>query len=118
MSAQMSPLIKSRMRQVKTMHFIGIGGVGMGGIAEVVHKLGFKVTGSDLSQNPLTERLQSLGVTIFVGHTADNVSAADVVVVSTAVPADNPELSYARERQIPIVPRAVMLGELMRQCPH
>lgn len=114
MSIEMSPSIKSQMRRVKTMHFIGIGGVGMGGIAEVMFHLGFTVTGSDLSQNALTERLRSLGVTVFTGHSASNVKYADVVVVSTAVPSDNPELVRARERRIPIVPRAAMLGELMR----
>jgi len=114
MSVEMSPLIKSQMRRVKTMHFIGIGGVGMGGIAEVMFHLGFNVTGSDLSQNTLTERLRTLGMTVFSGHAAENVKYADVVVVSTAVPQDNPELIRARERRIPVVPRAAMLGELMR----
>jgi len=114
MVVEMSPLIKSQMRRVKTMHFIGIGGVGMGGIAEVMFHLGFKVTGSDLSQNALTERLRSLGITVYAGHAAENVKYADVVVVSTAVPEDNPELIRARERRIPVVPRAAMLGELMR----
>ena len=114
MVVEMSPLIKSQMRRVKTMHFIGIGGVGMGGIAEVMHHLGFKVTGSDLSQNALTERLRGLGVTVYAGHAAENVKYADVVVVSTAVPEENPELIRARERRIPVVPRAAMLGELMR----
>lgn len=114
MVVEMSPLIKSQMRRVRTMHFIGIGGVGMGGIAEVMHHLGFNVTGSDLSQNALTERLRGLGVKVFSGHSADHVKYADVVVVSTAVPDDNPELQRARDRRIPVVPRAAMLGELMR----
>ena len=114
MVVEMSPLIKSQMRRVKTMHFIGIGGVGMGGIAEVMFHLGFKVTGSDLSQNALTERLRSIGITVYAGHAAENVKYADVVVVSTAVPEDNPELQRARDRRIPVVPRAAMLGELMR----
>ncbi len=114
MVIEMSPLIKSQMRRVRTMHFIGIGGVGMGGIAEVMFHLGFTVTGSDMSVNALTTRLSSLGVTVYQGHAADNVKYADVVVVSTAVPEDNPELMRARERRIPVVPRAAMLGELMR----
>lgn len=114
MNAEMSPLVKSQMRRVRTMHFIGIGGVGMGGIAEVMFHLGFKVTGSDLTQNALVERLRNLGVTVFIGHATENVKYADVVVVSSAVPEDNPELVRARERRIPVVPRAAMLGELMR----
>ncbi len=114
MIVEVSPLIKSQMRRVRTMHFIGIGGVGMGGIAEVMHHLGFTVTGSDLSTNALTERLTKLGVKVFNGHAAENVKYADVVVVSTAVPEDNPEVVGARERRIPVVPRAEMLAELMR----
>ncbi len=114
MIVEVSPVIKSQMRRVRTMHFIGIGGVGMGGIAEVMHHLGFTVTGSDLSQNALTERLRKLGVEVFPGHSASNVKYADVVVVSTAVPEDNPEVISARERRIPVVPRAEMLAELMR----
>lgn len=114
MVIEMSPLIKSQMRRVRTMHFIGIGGVGMGGIAEVMFHLGFNVTGSDMSVNALTTRLSSLGITVHQGHDASNVKYADVVVVSTAVPEDNPELVRARERRIPVVPRAAMLGELMR----
>jgi len=114
MIVEVSPVVKSQMRRVRCMHFIGIGGVGMGGIAEVMHHLGFTVTGSDLSQNALTERLRKLGVKVFAGHAAENVKYADVVVVSTAVPADNPEIVSARERRIPVVPRAEMLAELMR----
>ena len=96
------------------MHFIGIGGVGMGGIAEVMHHLGFQVSGSDLGSNTLTGRLKSLGVVVFRGHVAAQVEEADVVVVSTAVPEDNPELQRARELRIPVVRRAEMLAELMR----
>ena len=114
MVIDMSPAVKSQMRRIGTMHFVGIGGVGMGGIAEVMLNLGFRVSGSDLASNVLTQRLTDLGATIFQGHDAQHVEAADVLVVSTAVPEDNPELLRARERQIPIVPRAAMLAELMR----
>jgi len=108
------PSVKSQMRRVRAMHFIGIGGVGMGGIAEVMHHLGFNVSGSDLGSNPLTQRLASLGVTVKQGHAAEHVDGVDVVVVSTAVPEDNPELARARELHIPVVRRAEMLAELMR----
>jgi len=114
MVVDISPTVKSQMRRVRAMHFIGIGGVGMGGIAEVMHHLGFKVSGSDLGSNALTERLASLGVTVRKGHEAEYVEAVDVVVVSTAVPEDNPELLRARELHIPVVRRAEMLAELMR----
>jgi len=114
MVVDISPLVKSQMRRVRAMHFIGIGGVGMGGIAEVMHHLGFRVSGSDLSSNALTARLASLGVTIVEGHAAVNVDEADVVVVSTAVPEDNPEIVRARELGLPIARRAEMLAELMR----
>jgi len=114
MVVEFSPTVKSQMRRVRTMHFIGIGGVGMGGIAEVMHHLGFKVSGSDLGSNALTQRLASLGVTVQQGHAAMHVEAVDVVVVSTAVPEDNPELARARELHIPVVRRAEMLAELMR----
>lgn len=109
-----SPLVKSQMRRVRAMHFIGIGGVGMGGIAEVMHHLGFRVSGSDLGSNPLTQRLQGLGVEVMKGHLAEHVEDADVVVISTAVPDDNPELVRAREMRLPVVRRAEMLAELMR----
>lgn len=114
MVGNISPAVKSQMRRVRTMHFIGIGGVGMGGIAEVMHHLGFRVTGSDLGSNALTRRLASLGIDVKRGHAAEHVDDADVVVISTAVPADNPEIEHARERHIPIVRRAEMLAELMR----
>ena len=114
MIVEVSPVVRGQMRRVRTIHFIGIGGVGMGGIAEVMFHLGFKVTGSDVSGNALTERLSSLGVTVFRGHGGDNVKYADVVVVSSAIPDDNPEVIAARERRIPVVPRAEMLAELMR----
>lgn len=114
MVIDISPVVKSQMRRVRAMHFIGIGGVGMGGIAEVMHHLGFRVSGSDLGSNPLTKRLQGLGVEVKQGHAAEYVEDADVVVISTAVPEDNPELQRARELRIPVVRRAEMLAELMR----
>jgi len=100
--------------KVKHIHFVGIGGAGMSGIAEVLANLGFVVSGSDLNENSTTRRLAGLGVRTFVGHTAENISGADAVVVSTAVQADNPEVLAARGRYLPVVPRAQMLAELMR----
>lgn len=114
MIAPISPAVKSQMRRIQIMHFIGIGGVGMGGIAEVMHHLGFKVSGSDLGSNALTQRLTELGIKVMKGHAAEHVELADVVVVSTAVPETNPELMRARELHIPVVRRAEMLAELMR----
>lgn len=114
MVIDISPVVKGQMRRVRAMHFIGIGGVGMGGIAEVMHHLGFRVSGSDLGSNALTERLLKLGVAVKRGHAAEHVDDADVVVISTAVPEDNPELVHARELSIPVVRRAEMLAELMR----
>ncbi|MBR4940295.1 MAG: UDP-N-acetylmuramate--L-alanine ligase [Burkholderiaceae bacterium] len=99
---------------IKRIHFVGIGGTGMNGIAEVMKNLGYEVTGSDMAHNAATERLESLGVKIFYEHAASNVDGADAVVVSTAIKADNPEVVAAREARISIVPRAVMLAELMR----
>lgn len=96
------------------VHFVGIGGVGMSGIAEVLANLGYRVSGSDLRVGASARRLAELGVIVFEGHAAEQVGAADVVVVSSAVPADNPEVTAARERQLPIIPRAEMLAELMR----
>ena len=96
------------------VHFIGIGGIGMSGIAEVLHNLGFKVQGSDQADSANCQRLRDNGIECFVGHTAANLGAADVVVVSTAIKKGNPELMAARERQLPIVRRAEMLAELMR----
>lgn len=114
MAMTLSPVVKSQMRRVRGMHFIGIGGVGMGGIAEVMHNLGFRVSGSDLGGNALTQRLEELGVTVYRGHTESQVEDADVVVISTAVPDDNSELVRARELGLPIVRRAEMLAELFR----
>ena len=99
---------------VNKIHFVGIGGTGMNGIAEVLVTLGYKVTGSDMATNAATERLSGLGVQIFHEHVAENVKGADVVVISSAIKADNPEVVAARQARIPVVPRAVMLAELMR----
>jgi UDP-N-acetylmuramate--alanine ligase len=100
--------------KVKHVHFVGIGGSGMSGIAEVLLNLGYQVSGSDLSENPVTQRLARLGAVVKVGHEAANVSGADAVVTSTAVKADNIEVATARAKRIPVVPRALMLAELMR----
>jgi len=100
--------------KVKRVHFVGIGGAGMSGIAEVLATQGFTVSGSDLAASAATRRLANLGVTITIGHAAAHVADANAVVVSTAVAADNPEVLAARERGIPVVPRALMLAELMR----
>jgi UDP-N-acetylmuramate--alanine ligase len=102
------------MGRVRRVHFVGIGGAGMGGIAEVLRNLGYEVQGSDLRSNSVTQRLESLGVTIFTGHRAEQVRDSDVVVTSSAVNSSNPEVIEARERRIPVVPRAEMLAELMR----
>jgi len=105
------PMMQSRVNQI---HMVGIGGSGMNGIAEVLINMGFDVTGSDLSAGTAVRRLQRLGANIFIGHGAGNVDGADVVVKSTAIPEENPELVRARELGIPIIPRAEMLAELMR----
>ena len=99
---------------VKHIHFVGIGGAGMCGIAEVLVTLGYRVSGSDLARSGSTDRLASLGARIAIGHDAQNIEGADAVVVSTAVRSDNPEVLAARRKHVPIVPRAVMLAELMR----
>ncbi|MES2282042.1 MAG: UDP-N-acetylmuramate--L-alanine ligase [Pseudomonadota bacterium] len=99
---------------IKNIHFIGLGGSGMSGIAEVLHNLGYVISGSDLSDSPTLRRLASLGIKTYVGHAAGNLATVDAVVTSTAVQADNPEVLAAREKRIPVVPRALMLAELMR----
>jgi UDP-N-acetylmuramate--alanine ligase len=99
---------------VKHIHFVGIGGSGMSGIAEVLHNLGYTISGSDLSDGAVLKRLASLGIQTSIGHSAQHVAGADAVVTSTAVKADNPEVLQARAMHIPIVPRALMLAELMR----
>lgn len=100
--------------RVRRIHFVGIGGVGMSGVAEVLANLSFSVSGSDLVDSVALQRLRQLGVDIFIGHHGDNIAGADVVVVSTAVASDNVEVDAANEAKIPVVPRAEMLGELMR----
>ena len=110
----MHKLTSAMQSRVKHIHFIGIGGVGMGGIAEVLLNLGYEVSGSDLANNALIDHLRELGATVMIGHDPSFLSGAEVVVVTTAVGEDNVELQAARERRIPIVPRAEMLAELMR----
>jgi UDP-N-acetylmuramate--alanine ligase len=99
---------------IKHIHFVGVGGAGMSGIAEVLRNLGYLISGSDLADSPTLQRLGSLGIKTYVGHAAANVIGADAIVTSTAVQADNPEVMAARKRKIPVVPRAIMLAELMR----
>jgi UDP-N-acetylmuramate--alanine ligase len=102
------------MSTFRRVHFIGIGGVGMSGIAEVLHNLGYAVSGSDRAHSPTAQRLQQLGIVVHVGHAVENIGDADVVVTSSAIKQDNPELVAARAARIPVIPRAEMLGELMR----
>src|SRR5256885_5791364 len=101
-------------REIGPIHFVGIGGIGMGGIAEVLCNLGYTVQGSDASESGNVARLRDKGITVSVGHKAENVDGADVVVVSTAIKRDNPELMAARAQRLPVVRRAEMLAELMR----
>jgi UDP-N-acetylmuramate--alanine ligase len=114
MTQTLRRLSDNRMRRIQHIHFVGIGGSGMGGIAEVLINLGYDVRGSDLKPNAVTERLQGLGAKIAFGHDAANLGNADVVVVSSAVKPDNPEVQAALARRLPVVQRAEMLGELMR----
>jgi UDP-N-acetylmuramate--alanine ligase len=100
--------------KIQRIHFVGIGGIGMSGIAEVLLNLGYKISGSDLKNSAITQRLTTLGATIFEGHRAENMAGADVVVASTAVPSDNPEIAQARALHVPVIQRAEMLAELMR----
>ena len=100
--------------KIKHLHFIGIGGSGMSGIAEVLLNLGYHVSGSDLAENASAKRLKTLGATVVIGHVASNIAGADVVVISSAVKADNPEVVAAKAARVPVVPRAIMLAELMR----
>jgi UDP-N-acetylmuramate--alanine ligase len=102
------------MRRIRRIHMIGVGGTGMSGIAEVLVNLGYDVAGSDLRASPVTERLVDKGVEVFIGHAAENIGSADVVVSSSAVDEENPEVVAARENRVPVVPRAEMLAELMR----
>src|SRR5450631_3552586 len=104
--------------KIQRIHFVGIGGIGMSGIAEVLLNLGYRVQGSDASENANTQRLRDKGANVFIGHDSGNLGEAAVVVVSTAIKRDNPELVAAREKRLPVVRRAEMLAELMRlkQC--
>ncbi|MGP1720959.1 UDP-N-acetylmuramate--L-alanine ligase, partial [Shewanella frigidimarina] len=111
--AQLRSMIPE-MRRIKRIHFVGIGGAGMGGIAEVLVNEGYQISGSDIAINSVTERLASLGAKIIIGHQAQSVEQVDVVVVSTAINPQNPEIIAAKELRIPIVRRAEMLAELMR----
>jgi UDP-N-acetylmuramate--alanine ligase len=106
--------MNTRMRRINKIHFVGIGGVGMGGIAEVLLNLGYQVQGSDIRHSRVTRRLESLGARISIGHQAENVGDADVIVVSSAIRTSNPEIEAARLQRIPVVQRAEMLAELMR----
>ncbi len=102
------------MRRIRNIHFVGIGGAGMSGIAEVLKNQGYDVSGSDIKEGAVTDRLVAMGITVAIGHREENSAQADVVVVSTAVSEDNPEVVAARNRRVPIVPRAEMLAEIMR----
>src|SRR5437764_10266567 len=101
-------------KRIKHVHFVGIGGIGMSGIAEVLLNLGYKVTGSDVRSTPITERLERGGATIYPRHVAENAIGAHVVVTSSAVRPDNPEIQEAERRKIPVIARAEMLAELAR----
>ena len=101
-------------RRIKHVHFVGAGGIGMCGLAELLHNQGYRVSGSDLREGPTVERLRSLGIPVSVGHAAANLGDVDVVVYSSAVPPHNPELREAERRGIPVIPRAEMLAEVMR----
>ena len=107
-------MIGSLFKKVKDVHFVGIGGVGMSGIAEILLALGFNVSGSDLQESPTVVHLKSLGAQVHVGHRKEHLDKADVVVYSSAVSEDNPEVVAAKERRIPVIARAEMLAELMR----
>ena len=100
--------------RVRHVHFVGVGGIGMSGLAEILRTMDFDVSGSDMKGNDTTERLEALGVKVTIGHKKENVDGADVVVYSTAIKASNPELVRARELEIPHVSRGEMLAELMR----
>ena len=99
---------------IKHIHFVGIGGAGMSAIAEILHNLGYRVSGSDQSDSAVTRRLSDLGLTVYIGHAATHIAGAQAVVTSTAVKADNPEVTAARAARVPVVARAVLLAELMR----
>lgn len=106
--------LSPRMGHVEHIHFVGVGGAGMCGIAEVLHNEGYHITGSDLTENRVVQRLRALGILIYTGHHQAHITDADVVVCSTAISSDNPEVVAARAQLIPVIPRAAMLAELMR----
>ena len=106
--------MKGVATDIGTVHFVGIGGIGMSGIAEVMHNLGYTVQGSDIAEGYVVDGLRARGITVMIGHAAENVAGCAVVVTSTAVKRDNPEVVYALEHRIPVVRRAEMLAELMR----
>jgi UDP-N-acetylmuramate--alanine ligase len=114
MSNTHHPMASQLMRRIRRIHFVGIGGAGMGGIAEVLHNQGYQVTGSDLNSNAMTKHLQNMGIAVMVGHQAEHIQGTDVVVCSSAIHDDNPEITAAHAAHIPVVARAAMLGELMR----
>ena len=107
-------IVRQPLGDIQRIHFVGIGGTGMSGIAEVLSNLGYQVSGSDIKASPVTERLEKAGVTVYIGHDAENIAKVDVVVTSTAVNKQNPEVKRAYESRIPVIPRAEMLAELMR----
>jgi UDP-N-acetylmuramate--alanine ligase len=106
--------MNAQFRRIRRIHFVGIGGSGMGGIAEVLLNLGYEIQGSDLKSSAITDRLTTLGARISIGHSAGNIDSADVVVISSAVSPENPELMAAKSARIPVIQRAQMLAELMR----
>lgn len=101
-------------KNIKHIHFIGIGGIGMSGIAEILNSMGYRISGSDMKDSAIIERLRSLGLKIYIGHAPDNANDSDIIVYSSAVKFDNPEILYAKQMNIPVIPRADMLAELMR----
>src|SRR5262245_4283467 len=105
----------SDMDGIEHIHFVGIGGAGMGGIAEVMVNQGYQVSGSDLSENAVTKHLRDLGVTIMKGHSPENIKKADLLVLSSAIPTNNPEVLAAHAKDIPVIPRAKMLAVLMQR---
>jgi len=114
MKDSINQIIRQRLTKMQKIHFVGVGGTGMSGIAEVMSNLGCQVSGSDIKESPVTERLRNAGVTVYIGHKQNNVVDVDVLVTSTAVDKSNIEVKYAYQNRIPVIPRAEMLAELMR----
>ncbi len=114
MKDSINQIIRQRLKKMQKIHFVGVGGTGMSGIAEVLSNLGCQVSGSDIKESPVTERLRKAGVTVYIGHEQSNVADVDVLVTSTAVNKSNVEVKYAYQNRIPVIPRAEMLAELMR----